>query len=137
MRTHWLVVMIDCDNLKTVNDTHGHEAGNRLLQHVVRRVREELRGSDVLARYGGDEFIALLPETEGKGSQRNGERMRRAIEGSTFETRGGNISTTVSVGIASYPSDGGSLEVIMDKADKAMYRAKHEGRNKVMAAWDE
>ena len=122
------LVMIDCDNLKTVNDTHGHEAGNRLLQHVVRRVREELRGSDVLARYGGDEFIALLPETEGKGAKEMGERMRRAIEGSTFETRGGNISTTVSVGIASYPSDGGSLEVIMDKADKAMYRAKHEGR---------
>ncbi len=132
-----VVVMIDCDNLKTVNDTHGHEAGNRLLQHVVRRVREELRGSDVLARFGGDEFIALLPETEGKGGKEMGERIRRAIEGSTFDARGGDIATTVSVGIASYPSDGGSLEVIMDKADKAMYRAKQQGRNKVVAAWDE
>jgi diguanylate cyclase (GGDEF)-like protein len=130
------VVMIDCDNLKVVNDTHGHQAGNRLLQHVVRHVREELRGSDVLARFGGDEFIALLPETEGDGGKEMGERIRRAIAGSTFDGRGSAIATTVSVGVASYPSDGGSLEVIMDKADKAMYRAKQEGRNKVVAAWD-
>jgi len=131
------VVMIDCDNLKTVNDTHGHEAGNRLLQEVVRSIRTELRGSDVLARFGGDEFIALLPETEGKGAREMGERIRRAIEGSTLDLRGGGIGTTVSVGVSSYPSDGGNLEVIMDKADKAMYRAKQQGRNKVVAAWEE
>jgi diguanylate cyclase (GGDEF)-like protein len=131
------IVMIDCDNLKTVNDTHGHEAGNRLLQHAVRCIREELRGSDVLARFGGDEFIALLPETETRGAKEMGERIRRAIEGATMEVRGGDIGTTVSVGVASYPSDGGNLEVIMDKADKAMYRAKQQGRNRVAAASDE
>src|SRR5215475_7642778 len=98
------IVMIDCDNLKAVNDANGHEAGNRLLQHVVRCIREELRGSDVLARVGGDEFIAMLPETEGKGAREMGERMRRAIEGSTFDARGGDLGTTVSVGIASYPA---------------------------------
>lgn len=130
------VVMIDCDNLKVVNDTHGHEAGNRLLQHAVRCVREELRGSDVLARFGGDEFIALLPETESRGSREMGERIRRAIEGATMDVRGGDISTTVSIGLASYPADGGNLEVIIDKADKAMYRAKQQGRNKVIAAAD-
>ena len=131
------IVMIDCDNLKTVNDTHGHEAGNRLLQHAVRCIREELRGSDVLARFGGDEFIALLPETETKGVREMGERIRRAIEGAMMDVRGGEIHTTVSVGVASYPSDGGNLEVIMDKADKAMYRAKQQGRNKVVAASDD
>jgi len=131
------IVMIDCDNLKAVNDTHGHDAGNRLLQHVVRCIREELRGSDVLARFGGDEFIAMLPETEGKGAKEMGERIRRAIEGSTFDARGGDLATTVSVGVASYPADGGSLDVIMDKADKAMYRAKQQGRNRVVAASDE
>jgi len=130
-------VMIDCDNLKAVNDTHGHDAGNRLLQHVVRCIREELRGSDVLARFGGDEFIAMLPETDGKGAKEMGERIRRAIEGSTFDARGGDLGTTVSVGVASYPADGGSLDVIMDKADKAMYRAKQQGRNRVVAASDE
>ena len=66
------IVMIDCDNLKQVNDTHGHESGNRLLQHVARGVRSELRGSDVLARYGGDEFIALLPETGSRRRARDG-----------------------------------------------------------------
>jgi diguanylate cyclase (GGDEF)-like protein len=130
------IVMIDCDNLKTVNDTHGHEAGNRLLQHAVRCIREELRGSDVVARFGGDEFIALLPETEGKGAREMAERIRRAIETTNMDVRGGEIHTTVSVGVASYPSDGGSLEVIIDKADKAMYRAKQQGRNKVVASAD-
>ena len=131
------IVMIDCDNLKTVNDTHGHEAGNRLLQHAVRCIREELRGSDVLARFGGDEFIALLPETESRGAREMGERIRRAIEGTNMDVRGGEIHTTVSVGVASYPLDGGSLEVIIDKADRAMYKAKQQGRNKVVAASEE
>lgn len=131
------VVMIDCDNLKLVNDTHGHEAGNRLLQEVVRSIRAELRGSDVVARFGGDEFIALLPETEGGGAREMGERIRRAIEGSILDVRGGDLGTTVSVGVSSYPSDGSSLEVIMEKADKAMYRAKQQGRNRVVAAWEE
>jgi diguanylate cyclase (GGDEF)-like protein len=131
------IVMIDCDNLKTVNDTHGHDAGNRLLQHVVRCIRDELRGSDVLARFGGDEFIALLPETDIKGAREMGERIRRAIESSSLDLRGGDTTTTVSIGVASYPEDGGSLEVIMDKADKAMYRGKQQGRNQVMGASDD
>jgi diguanylate cyclase (GGDEF)-like protein len=91
----------------------------------------------VLARFGGDEFIALLPETEAKGAREMAERIRRAIEGAIMDVRGGEIHTTVSVGVASYPSDGGSLDVIIDKADKAMYRAKQQGRNKVVAASDE
>jgi diguanylate cyclase (GGDEF)-like protein len=131
------IVMIDCDNLKGVNDTHGHEAGNRMLQEAVRCIRAELRGSDVLARFGGDEFIALLPETEGKGAREMGERIRRAIEAATLNVRGGDLGTTVSVGVSSFPADGSQLEVVMDKADKAMYRAKQQGRNRVVAAWEE
>jgi diguanylate cyclase (GGDEF)-like protein len=130
------VVMIDCDNLKQVNDTHGHESGNRLLQHVARTVRSELRGSDVLARYGGDEFIALLPETDARGAREMGERIRRAIEMSRLDVHGTDVVTTVSIGIASYPDDGGSLELIMEKADKAMYHAKQGGRNRVVNAAD-
>jgi diguanylate cyclase (GGDEF)-like protein len=128
------VVMIDCDNLKQVNDTHGHESGNRLLQHVARCVRSELRGSDVLARYGGDEFIVLLPETGGSGAREMGERIRRAIEMSPLDVHGTDVVTTVSIGIASFPEDGGSLEIIMEKADKAMYHAKQRGRNRVVIA---
>lgn len=127
------VVMIDSDNLKSINDAHGHEAGNRLLQHLVRCVRDELRGSDVMARFGGDEFIVLLPETNRRGAQDMSERIRKAVEASRFDIRGGDVNTTVSIGIACYPEDGGNLEVILDKADKAMYRAKQRGRNKVVA----
>jgi len=128
------IVMLDCDNLKQVNDTHGHESGNRLLQHVARTIRSELRGSDVLARYGGDEFIALLPETDAGGAREMGERIRRSIEMSRLDVHGTDVISTVSIGIASFPDDGGSLEMIMEKADKAMYYAKERGRNRVVMA---
>ena len=127
------VVMIDSDNLKQINDTHGHESGNRLLQHLVRCIREQLRGSDVMARFGGDEFIVLLPETNSKGAMEMAERIRKAVELSRFDVRTGDTTSTVSLGVASYPEDGGNLDVILDKADKAMYRAKHRGRNRVVA----
>jgi diguanylate cyclase (GGDEF)-like protein len=126
------IVMADSDNLKGINDAHGHESGNRLLQHVVRCIRDELRGSDVMARFGGDEFVLLLPETNRSGAQEMSERIRKSVEMSRFDIRGGDMNTTVSLGIASYPEDGGNLEVILDKADKAMYRAKQRGRNQVV-----
>ncbi len=131
------VVMIDSDNLKQINDTHGHESGNRLLQHLVRCIREQLRGSDVMARFGGDEFIVLLPETNNKGALEIAERIRKAVEISRFDVRSGDTNITVSLGVASYPEDGGNLDVILDKADKAMYRAKQRGRNKVVAYTDD
>lgn len=127
------VVMIDSDNLKQINDAYGHDSGNRLLQHLVRCVREQLRGSDVMARFGGDEFIVLLPETNNKGALEMAERIRKAIEVSRLDMRTGDTSITVSLGVASYPDDGGNLEVILEKADKAMYRAKQHGRNRVIA----
>jgi len=131
------VVMIDSDNLKQINDKHGHESGNRLLQHLVRCIREQLRGSDVMARFGGDEFILLLPETGSKGALEMAERIRRAVEISRFDVRSGDTNITVSLGVASYPEDGGNLDVILDKADKAMYRAKQHGRNRVVAYAEE
>jgi diguanylate cyclase (GGDEF)-like protein len=127
------VVMIDSDNLKQVNDRHGHESGNRLLQHLVRCIREQLRGSDVMARFGGDEFVLLLPETSNNGALEMAERIRKAVEISRFDVRGGDTNITVSLGIASYPEDGGNLDVILEKADKAMYRAKQRGRNRAIA----
>jgi diguanylate cyclase (GGDEF)-like protein len=124
------VVMIDSDNLKAINDTHGHEAGNRLLQHLIREVTEELRRSDTVARYGGDEFTILLPETDRRGAYETAERIRKSVETSQFDVRGNHLSTTISVGLASYPEDGGNIDVIVDKADRALYRAKQRGRNR-------
>ena len=131
------VVMIDSDNLKQVNDTYGHESGNRLLQHLERCIREQLRGSDVVARFGGDEFIVLLQETNNKGAAEMAERIRKAVESSRLSVRGGDTTVTASLGVASYPEDGGNLEIILEKADKAMYRAKQKGRNQVQVYLDE
>jgi diguanylate cyclase (GGDEF)-like protein len=85
-----------------------------------------------MARFGGDEFIVLLPETTSKGALEMAERIRKAVEISHFDVRSGDASITVSLGIASYPEDGGNLEIILEKADKAMYRAKQRGRNRVI-----
>jgi diguanylate cyclase (GGDEF)-like protein len=131
------IAMVDSDNLKAVNDTYGHDAGNRLLQHLVNRIREELRGSDVVARYGGDEFIVLLVETGTAGAVETAERIRRAVEHSRFEFGGHTITGTVSIGLASYPRDGGDANTIMEKADRALYRAKQTGKNRVTAYSDE
>jgi diguanylate cyclase (GGDEF)-like protein len=131
------VVMIDSDNLKSVNDSYGHDAGNRLLQHIVNRIREELRGSDVLARYGGDEFVVLLIETGAAGAVEMGDRIRRAVAESRLEFAGHTITTTVSVGVAGFPRDGGDPDSLLEKADRALYRAKQAGKNRVVAFSEE
>jgi diguanylate cyclase (GGDEF)-like protein len=126
------VLMIDSDNLKQVNDTHGHEAGSRLLRQVANAVQAELRSSDVPARYGGDEFIVLLPETPPKGALDVAERIRNAIASRPLAVNGQHISATVSVGIACYPEDGKTLDALAARADRALYLAKQEGRNRVI-----
>ena len=126
------VLMIDCDNLKAANDTHGHETGNRLLRQVANAVQSELRATDVPARYGGDEFIVLLPETPPKGSLDVAERIRNAIGTKALAIDGHRIAATVSIGIACYPEDGRSLDALAARADRALYQAKQEGRNRVV-----
>jgi diguanylate cyclase (GGDEF)-like protein len=127
------VLMIDSDNLKAVNDAHGHEAGNRLLRQLTRLVQAELRYTDVLARYGGDEFIVLLPETPEKGASEVAERIRDAVAGFPLELDTKRLTCTVSIGVASHPADGNSLDAVVARADRAMYEAKQRGRNRVVA----
>jgi diguanylate cyclase (GGDEF)-like protein len=124
------LIMIDSDNLKHVNDTYGHESGNRLLNKIVSCVQTELRSTDVFARYGGDEFVLLLPDTGVRGAREVAERIRRAVEATGLEVPGDLVPTTVSLGVASYPDDGCDLPLLLDKADKAMYRSKQAGRNR-------
>jgi diguanylate cyclase (GGDEF)-like protein len=126
------LMMIDCDNLKEVNDKYGHEGGNKLLRHLVQTVQAKLRNTDVIARYGGDEFVVLLPETNGKGGLELSERIRAAVAASQFEIQDAAVTSTVSVGITSYPDDGGSVVALLEKADKAMYRAKTGGKNRAV-----
>ncbi len=127
----YAIVMIDSDNLKAVNDAHGHECGNELLKLTTASIRRELRGTDVAARYGGDEFILLLPETSASGALELSERVRVTVADKGLEVRGLRVGTSVSLGVASFPDHGSDLQSIIDKADQAMYRSKKTGRNRV------
>lgn len=126
------LLMIDSDNLKAVNDLHGHEAGNRLLRLAAKCIETELRHTDVLARYGGDEFVALLPEASSDRALEVAQRIIDAVAGTPLEFEGKRIRTSVSIGLASYPDDGRSIDAIQRRADRAMYLAKEQGRNRAV-----
>lgn len=127
----YAIVMIDSDNLKAINDAYGHQRGNDLLKLTTACIRRELRETDVAARYGGDEFILLLPETGPAGARELSERVRCAVAARSLKARGLPIGTTVSLGVASFPEHGTDLRSILNKADQAMYLSKQTGRNRV------
>jgi len=124
------VLMIDSDNLKKVNDSYGHDAGNRLLRHMAIAIQAELRFTDVAARYGGDEFIVLLPETPAKGAMEVAERIRMRVAETPLELDHRRIVSSVSIGISCYPEDGRTLDSLAAHADRALYAAKQDGRNR-------
>lgn len=130
------IVMVDSDNLKAVNDTYGHEAGNRLLKLTVTCIQQGLRETDVFARYGGDEFVLLLPQTKADGAFEVAERIRKTIASMPLDTQGKQVPTTVSIGIASFPAHGEDLAIIMNRADQAMYHSKQRGRNRCSVSGD-
>jgi diguanylate cyclase (GGDEF)-like protein len=125
------VMMVDSDNLKKVNDTHGHDAGDQLIRHVVQGIRAELRSTDVAARYGGDEFICLLPETGAAGAAAVAERVRRRVAAQPLEVGAAAVATSVSIGIATYPEHGARLDTLTKNCDRALYVSKAQGRNRV------
>src|SRR6266850_140529 len=124
------VLMIDSDNLKAVNDGYGHAAGDELLRQLAQAIQAELRFTDVAARYGGDEFIVLLPDTPGKGAMEVAERIRNRIAGAPVKVDSRDLVTSVSIGIACYPEDGATLDALAAHADGALYSAKQDGRNR-------
>jgi diguanylate cyclase (GGDEF)-like protein len=132
LREHrnFAVMMIDADNLKGVNDTYGHDAGTMVIVSMAETMRAELREADMLARFGGDEFVALLPETDCTEALEVAEAMRRRIAATTVNYEGHEVSITVSVGIACFPRHGRDLAQIMKMADKALYMSKHSGKDR-------
>lgn len=125
------LLMVDSDHLKQINDAHGHEAGDKLVKHIVNTIRSTLRTTDVIARYGGDEFVCLLPETGAVGAAIVAERMRQQLSSMPVDIGNASVPSTVSVGIASYPAHGASLESLAKNADRALYESKAQGRNRV------
>jgi len=128
------IILFDADNLKHVNDTFGHLSGDRLLAMVAKTAAAQLRAVDELARYGGDEFIIMLPETSAKQAFPIAERLREQIAALRVEAHKNQFGVTLSIGIAetgNEPADS-SVEAVISRADKAMYKAKIEGRNKTV-----
>ncbi len=124
------VLMIDADNLKAVNDIHGHDAGTMLIVAISETMRIELREEDMLARFGGDEFVAFLPNTDCDEAMQVAERMRIKIAEAPLDYDGHPVRITVSCGIACFPDHGQELATIMKMADKALYRSKDLGKNR-------
>jgi two-component system, cell cycle response regulator len=127
------VLLLDVDHFKAVNDGRGHAAGDRVLAVLGELLSQLLRTPDVAARWGGEEFVLLLPSTDLVGTKVVGERVRLTVENHAIEYEGNTIPISVSVGAAAYVP-GESLEAFIDRADRAMYVAKAGGRNRVVVA---
>ncbi len=125
------LMMIDIDNFKSVNDTHGHPVGDIVLEGLGRMVMDVIRHEDIAARYGGEEFVVLLPETKPDDARHPAERLRRSLEAHTFKAGEKLFSVTVSIGIAGYPDDASTMNELLERADSALYAAKKSGKNSV------
>lgn len=126
------VIMLDLDHFKPFNDTHGHEVGDALLREVGAVLQRSIRGEDIACRYGGEEFILILPEASLRDSAQRAEQIRDAIRAiSVVHGTEAVGPVTVSLGVAIYPEDGRSAESVLRSADAALYRAKAGGRNRV------
>jgi diguanylate cyclase (GGDEF)-like protein len=130
------LIMFDLDHFKDINDRYGHLCGDAVLAAVGRRMREVLRGSDVKCRYGGEEFLVLLPETPLGGARRVAETLRREIAERPIPWAGEALTVTASFGIAQVLPGEIDLPAILQRADAALYRAKQDGRNCVRVAGD-
>jgi two-component system cell cycle response regulator len=128
------VVVIDVDRFKSVNDTHGHDAGDHVLREVARRIQRNTRGIDLACRLGGEEFVIVMPDTGMERARQVGERVRACIAGEDFEIeRGLRVAVTASVGVATL-GEADTFPEMFKRADRALYAAKRGGRNRVVAA---
>lgn len=128
---NFAICMIDADGLKKVNDKYGHLAGTELIRQVASMVINNIRASDICARYGGDEFVIMFNETNKHDVKPAVERIINGMAAGTFDFEGERIGTTLSAGLASYPEDGLDVKTVMTNADEAMYISKRTGKNRL------
>jgi len=125
------VLMIDCDHFKAVNDRWGHSGGDKVLVSLVEICRDRLRDGDAVIRWGGEEFVLLLPNTSSDNALMVAERLRQSVEAARIEYNGNTIPVTISIGVGTADKADVRADQVVQRADEAVYRAKHAGRNKV------
>ena len=128
-------VIMDIDHFKAVNDTNGHDIGDEVLREFAKRLGANIRGLDLACRYGGEEFVVVMPETDASFAYAVAERLRKSIETTPIEISRapGKISITISIGIAAWEGESDTAEALLHRADQALYSAKRSGRNRVVA----
>ena len=128
---YFSLIIFDIDHFKTVNDTHGHATGDLVLQRVSARVKDYLRGTDIFARIGGEEFALILPDTGLVGAKAIAERLRQAIETEKITVSENTLQVTASFGVSAFTQPTECISSLMNRTDAALYRAKQKGRNRI------
>jgi len=128
------LVLIDIDHFKQINDSHGHNTGDYVMQEVAKIIKNNAREIDIVARYGGDEFAVLLPGVGTRAAHLFAEQVRKIIESTPFTVGPKNIKLTISGGICKWTKELNSISSMVSEADKYLYEAKHSGRNKIIVA---
>lgn len=132
--TEFSMILFDIDHFKKINDTYGHDIGDKCLYEIIHKVSPLLRESDFLSRYGGEEFAILLPETGISGAENAAEKIRKTVEEISFVYKKEEIKITISLGVGQINKSDGGYDSLFSRLDKAMYKAKNTGRNKVVVS---
>jgi diguanylate cyclase (GGDEF)-like protein len=127
--TSLAISLMDIDHFKKINDTYGHTTGDEVLRHIAARLREQIRHPDTIGRYGGEEFLIVLPNSEVKAAAEQASRLCQHIRAMKVPSNGQPISVTISVGIAQYRIGQENWEQLLNRADAALYQAKNNGRD--------
>lgn len=135
------ILMLDLDYFKKVNDTYGHHAGDTVLKEIARILVQSVRASDLVIRYGGEEFMVILQDTAGEHGDHVADKIRVAVETLKIQLPGTVLHKTISIGVADYPEDADTIWQTIKFADVALYQAKEQGRNRVVhfepAMWED
>ncbi len=127
------LIIFDIDLFKKINDTYGHLAGDHILKHLALVIKSRIRREDILARYGGEEFTIILPEIDHENAAQFAEKIRRLIEKAVFKFEETEIPVTISIGVAEYGAEQGTVSDFIKVADERLYKAKMQGRNRVVS----